>query len=90
MLTAAEAQAVQRLIRGHWKCPAYLSMRVSYEKEEMLLQVIKNGRDQVEWEVQILRDIFWAQRLSMITRQLAHDEVTDTVMVVGHEAQHCC
>jgi hypothetical protein len=43
MFSAAKTQAVRCSLRSYWKCPVYLPCIIPNEKEEVLLQIVKES-----------------------------------------------
>jgi hypothetical protein len=86
LLARTEAGAVRGLIHRHGVSPGDRVPLASEQKGEVLLEVVQNGFDAGEGQVERLGNMVRRQR-SASPGQLGHGEVAHSVMIVGHEPE---
>ena len=85
-LSSATSQAVWRPVSGHGKGPAHFAACVSDQKEQMLLQVLEQARDNLGIQPERTGNLCGTQRCA-IARQLTNYEISHRMVMRRHESQ---
>jgi hypothetical protein len=86
-LARAEAEAVRRSVGSHGEGPAHVAASVADQEEEAGLHVVEQARYGAQVHLQGSCDLGGGQRPLAVSRELANQEVSDGVVLRGHECE---
>src|SRR5437762_136788 len=78
---------MRRFLYRHRKRPTDFSRSVEHKEKQALLELVKQYFDRSQWKLQLLRDMFGAQGLTIVTRELSDREVPHPMMLRRHESK---